>query len=126
MDIKKFKSFIAPGLRFGNPVRSSKPQRTLREIRVFDQVPAEPVCPICGYLLEDYRKQSQTSLDKLPIKELTEGGANQLKPYTFDWRCQACAAPVIFNKDMVSNLEQDEDKTINNSRWWVGNLIQHY
>ena len=115
MDIKKFKSFIAPGLRFGNPVRSSKPQSNLREIRVFDQVSAEPVCPICGYLLEDYRNQPQTSLDTLPIKELTEVGANRLKPYPFDWMCQTCAAPVIFNKDSVTAPEHVEIKTLNNS-----------
>ena len=110
MDIKKLKSFIAPGLAFGNPVRSSKPQSTLREIRVFDQTPTEPICPICGHLLEDCRNQPQPSLDELHINQLTGGEAHRLRSHPFDWRCNTCKAPVLFNKDSVTGPDQVEDK----------------
>ena len=123
MDIKKFKSFIAPGLSFGSPIRSLKPQGTLKEIRVFDQVPAEPVCPICDCLLENYGKQSQTSVDALPVKGTPTGIPDHLEPFSFNWRCQTCEASVIFNKNPSPDLEQVEDKTFNNSKYFFSKKI---
>ena len=125
MDIKKFKSFIALGLAFGNPVRSSKPLSTLREIRVFDQAPTEPICGICGHPLEDCRNQPQPSLDRLPINQLTESGADRLQPYPFDWRCNTCTAPVVFNKDSVTDPGQVEDKILVDASVISANAIKY-
>lgn len=112
MDIKKLKNFFSFKLPFSNFKIPQKPlNSTLTEIRVFETAQSDPLCPICGSLLKDYRKRLQGSPDVLddfaPIEGSRSGRTDNINPFPHDWTCQLCSAPVIFNE----NLDK-EDKPI--------------
>ena len=104
MDIKKLKNFVYFKLPFRNPNRSRNPfNDTLVEIRVFEVSQPEPVCPICGSLLEDSSKSLGKSADAVgdlaPIESSRSDRTDIIKPYPPCWECRICKVPVIFNEN---------------------------
>ena len=121
MDIKKLKNFVYFKLPFSNPNASGKPLNgTLVEIRVFEVSQLEPVCPICGSLLEDSSKSLGKSADAVgdlaPIESSRSDRTDIIKPYPPCWECLICKVPVIFNDNPDKELKPFSKTTPENSR----------